>query len=100
MLRDAQVSSIYGRSVVGMFSATTTLARKTSAATAFLLAALPEFAFEQGWEADLMDSFRRFTDERDMSRRGLSLDRRMGVGYGCGEEAAWGNEPGMLGLCF
>lgn len=74
---------MYGLSAVGRFSATTTLARKTSAATAFL--AVEDLL----GVLDLMDSLRRFTDERETRRRGLSLERRMGPrfwGVGVGEE--------------
>lgn len=60
------------------------LLRKTSAAIAFLVP--EEFAF--------MVSFRRLTEEREMRRIGLSLDRRAGVGAGVGRSC--GKDPGMV----
>ena len=79
----------------------TMLLRKTSAATAlqgFLLLVLFFLALA------LMVSLRRFTDEREITRIGLSLDKRMGLRSGAGEGSeSCGKDPGMMNFlkaCF
>lgn len=65
-------------------SETTMLLRKTSAAIALRVPV--DFA--------LMVSLRRLTDERDIRRSGLSLDRLDGRGVGV--RVGVGNDPGIV----
>ena len=77
------------------------LARKTSAGTAFCFVVV--VVVEEGEEPDLISSFRRLTDEREISRIGLSLERRIGwfAGEGHGDDddnavVVSGKAPGIL----
>lgn len=71
----------------------TMLLRKTSAATALLGLVLLLFFLVLA----LMVSLRRFTDEREITRIGLSLDKRMGLRSGAGEGSeSCGKDPGMM----
>src|SRR5882762_8631824 len=64
-------------------------ALKTSATTA-LLVLLPFFALA------LIFSFSRFTEEREMIKIGLSLERRMGICKSVEDRQLSGNDPGMM----
>ena len=67
------------------------LLRKTSAATAFrgLLVGVMGFPWASFLAFALMVSLRRFTEEREMRRMGLSLERRIGLLFSGADNFGW-----------